>query len=198
MVNSTHLSSPTMINGIFWLNAIRVSRTFFRGTTCWLHIGLYLLTLISKTNTFPSVVTAANTVDEYGAHLTSPTLAPKSNIKSGSLKMNLGHGLSLSGECLQQIPSHIFPDFDSPIGATRYKYAWIVFIEIDAIDGQIVCLICHQVTRTKFRTAFKYQPFFGADEKNVRQFRMENHTCTAAFQFDIGAVGSADKFAIQK
>lgn len=40
---------------------------------------------MSKTKTLPSVVTAARTVLEYGAHLTSPTLAPKSNMKSGSL-----------------------------------------------------------------------------------------------------------------
>lgn len=81
----THLSSPTMMNGIFLLNAIRVSRTVFLGTTCCTQIGLYLLTLMSNTKTLPSVVSAAKTVLEYGAHLTSPTLAPRSNINSGSL-----------------------------------------------------------------------------------------------------------------
>lgn len=81
-----YLSSPAIINGIFWLNAIRVSLTFFRGTTCCTQIGLYLFTLISKTKTLPSDVTAARTVLEYGAHFTSPTLAPKSNMNSGSLE----------------------------------------------------------------------------------------------------------------
>lgn len=64
---------------------MRVSLTVFLATTCCTQIALYLLTFISNTNTFPSVVTAANTVLEYGAHLTSPTLAPKSNINNGSL-----------------------------------------------------------------------------------------------------------------
>lgn len=81
----THLSSPTMINGNLLLNVIRVSLFFFRGTTCCEQIALYLLTFKSNTNTLPSVVTAAKTVLEYGAHFTSPTLAPKSNINKGSL-----------------------------------------------------------------------------------------------------------------
>lgn len=54
-----------------------------------MQMGLYLLTFKSNTYTFPSFVTAANTVDEYGAHLTSPTQAPTSNTKSGSLKITL-------------------------------------------------------------------------------------------------------------
>lgn len=75
------------MNGIFLLNAIRVRRTAFLGTTCCTHIGRYLLTFISNTNTLPSVVSAARTVLEYGAHLTSPTLAPRSNINNGSLQI---------------------------------------------------------------------------------------------------------------
>jgi len=37
-----------------------------------------LLIFKSKTNTLPSAVTAANTVDEYGAHAASPTALPRS------------------------------------------------------------------------------------------------------------------------
>lgn len=76
-----------MMNGIFLLKSIRVNLTFFLGTTCCTQIGLYLLTLISNTNIFPSELTAANTVLEYGAHLTSPTLEPRSKINNGSLMM---------------------------------------------------------------------------------------------------------------
>lgn len=86
------------------------------------------------------MVTAANTVDEYGAHLTSPTLAPKSNIKSGSLKMDYSISVEHTPYALHNthrhsIPSHIFPDFNSPIGSARHKYIRIEFVEIDAIDG---------------------------------------------------------------
>ena len=38
--------------------------------------------------TFPSAVTAANTVEEYGAQATSPTGLFKSNVNNGSLKKN--------------------------------------------------------------------------------------------------------------
>jgi len=34
---------------------------------------------------FPSAVTAAKTVDEYGAQATSPTALPRSNVNIGSL-----------------------------------------------------------------------------------------------------------------
>ena len=37
-------------------------------------------------HTFPSAVTAANTVEEYGAHATSPTELFKSKVKSGFLQ----------------------------------------------------------------------------------------------------------------
>lgn len=80
-----YLSSPTMINGSFWLKLIRVRRTVLRATTCWMQIALYLFTFRSNTKTFPSEVTAAKTVLENGAHLTSPTLAPKSKTNNGSL-----------------------------------------------------------------------------------------------------------------
>ena len=36
-------------------------------------------------HTEPDDVTAAKTVEEYGAHATSPTELPKSNVKIGSL-----------------------------------------------------------------------------------------------------------------
>jgi len=72
--------------GSLWLNAMRVSLLRFLLTTACTHMGLYLFTFKSKTWTFPSLVTAANTVLEYGAHSTSPTAHPKSNTKSGSLE----------------------------------------------------------------------------------------------------------------
>lgn len=75
------------MNGIRLLNAIRVGRTVLRGTTCCTQIGRYLFTLISKTHTLPSVVNAAKTVLEYGAHFTSPTLAPRSKMNKGSLQI---------------------------------------------------------------------------------------------------------------
>lgn len=84
--SDTYLSSPTISVSIFLLNAMRVRRTAFLGTTCCTHIGRYLFTLMSNTNTLPSVVSAARTVLEYGAHFTSPTLAPRSNINNGSLQ----------------------------------------------------------------------------------------------------------------
>lgn len=98
------------MNGIFLLNAIRVKRTDFLGTTCCTQIGLYLFTLMSNTKTFPSVVSAARTVLEYGAHLTSPTLAPRSNMNNGSLKkskiVNLNYYICLNFHYLR-ISSHI-------------------------------------------------------------------------------------------
>ena len=45
--------------------------------------------------TFPSMVTAANTVLEYGAQATSPTWAFRSNMKSGLL--NVKKGMSVTG-----------------------------------------------------------------------------------------------------
>lgn len=84
----TYLSSPTTMNGSLLLNAIRVRRADFFGTTCCTQIGLYLLTFMSNTNTLPSDVSAAKTVLEYGAHFTSPTLDPRSKINNGSLKVD--------------------------------------------------------------------------------------------------------------
>ena len=49
------------------------------------HSGSYLLTLRSNTWTFPSAETAANTVEQYGAHATSPTTLLRSNVNIGSL-----------------------------------------------------------------------------------------------------------------
>lgn len=72
--------------GNFRLKDILVILFLLLETMACTQMGLYLLTLRSKTHTFPSLVTAANTVDEYGAHLTSPTLSPTSNTNSGSLK----------------------------------------------------------------------------------------------------------------
>uniref|UniRef100_A0A2M4DEF9 Putative secreted protein n=1 Tax=Anopheles darlingi TaxID=43151 RepID=A0A2M4DEF9_ANODA len=63
----------------------------------WVQMALYLFTFRSNTNTFPSVVTAANTVLEYGAHLTSPTEEPRS-------KMNNGSGLISSQIFTRQSP----------------------------------------------------------------------------------------------
>ena len=37
---------------------------------------------------FPSAVTAAKTVEEYGAQATSPTALPRSNVNIGSLATN--------------------------------------------------------------------------------------------------------------
>lgn len=83
--HKSHLSSPTTMNGNFWLNDSRVSRTSLRVTTCWMQIALYRFTFRSNTCTLPSDVTAASTVVEYGAQRTSPTLAPRSKTNSGSL-----------------------------------------------------------------------------------------------------------------
>lgn len=83
----TYLSSPTMIIGNFGLKEILVILFLRLETIACTHIGLYLLTLRSNTQTLPSLVTAANTVEEYGAHLTSPTLSPTSNTKRGSLEV---------------------------------------------------------------------------------------------------------------
>lgn len=121
-----------MINGNLLLNVIRVSLFFFRGTTCCEQIALYLLTFKSNTNTLPSVVTAAKTVLEYGAHFTSPTLAPKSNMKRGSL---WGFVMKLM-QCYQVCnkfmfsPSHILPYFDTPITTARNKDIGIKFIKV--------------------------------------------------------------------
>ena len=38
---------------------------------------------------FPSAVTAAKTVDEYGAQATSPTALPRSNVNIGSLQTDI-------------------------------------------------------------------------------------------------------------
>lgn len=76
-----------MIIGSLSLNAILVNLYFFLDTTACSHIGLYLFTFKSKTYAFPFEVTAPKTVEEYGAQLTSPTLAPKSNTNRGSLKL---------------------------------------------------------------------------------------------------------------
>lgn len=60
----TYLSSPTIMMGSLWLNAMRVNLFRFLFTTACTHMGLYLFTFKSKTWTFPSFVTAANTVLE--------------------------------------------------------------------------------------------------------------------------------------
>lgn len=60
----TYLSSPTIMMGSLWLNAMRVNLCRFLFTTACTHMGLYLFTFKSKTWTFPSFVTAANTVLE--------------------------------------------------------------------------------------------------------------------------------------
>ena len=46
--------------------------------------------------TFPSAVTAAKTVDEYGAQATSPTALPRSNVNIGSLANNNNYNYSYS------------------------------------------------------------------------------------------------------
>lgn len=144
----SYLSSPTIINGSFWLNAMQVNLTDFRGTTCWTHIALYLFTLISKTYTFPSVVTAARTVLEYGAHLTSPTLAPRSNINNGSLWIE-GEAFSFLFNFDIGLPPHIFPNFDAPISATRNENIRIEFVEINFVYRQVMGLIGHQIPGEK-------------------------------------------------
>lgn len=44
-------------------------------------------------NTLPSAVTAANTVDEYGAQATSPTELFKSKVKRGFLQSKIHTGI---------------------------------------------------------------------------------------------------------
>lgn len=73
--------------GNLWLKDNWVNLFLLFETTACMHIGLYLFTFKSKTYTFPSEVTAAKTVDEYGAHWTSPTGAPTSKTNRGSLKI---------------------------------------------------------------------------------------------------------------
>jgi hypothetical protein len=48
---------------------------------------------INSTITLPSAVTAAKTVDEYGAHATSPTALPRSKVNTGSLKQESNDNL---------------------------------------------------------------------------------------------------------
>ena len=86
LVLFTNLLSPAIRIGWCALNATWFNLAFFRDTTCCEQIGWYLSTLISKTWTFPSTVTAANTVLEKGAQATSPTCEFKSNMKIGFLK----------------------------------------------------------------------------------------------------------------
>lgn len=76
-----------MIIGNFGLKEILLILFLRLETIACAQIGLYLLTLRSNTHTLPSLVTAANTVDEYGAHLTSPTLSPTSKTNRGSLQI---------------------------------------------------------------------------------------------------------------
>ena len=56
---------------------------------CWVpdctHSGSYLLMLRSNTCTFPSMVTAANTVEQYGDQAISPTMLFRSKVNMGSL-----------------------------------------------------------------------------------------------------------------
>lgn len=73
--------------GNLWLNDMRVNLYFFLDTIACTHMGLYLFTFKSKMYAFPFDVTAPKTVLEYGAQFTSPTLAPKSKTKRGSLKI---------------------------------------------------------------------------------------------------------------
>merc|ERR1719324_143793 len=76
------LSSPTMMMGLFLLKATCVSLAFFV-TCCW-QMGSYLFCCRSNTCTFPSVVTAAKTHEEYGDHATQPTALPRSKVNTGS------------------------------------------------------------------------------------------------------------------
>ena len=71
--------------GWFALNAMCVSLVFFLGVTNCSQMASYLLTFRSNTCTLPSAVTAANTVEEYGAQATSPTALFKSKVNTGSL-----------------------------------------------------------------------------------------------------------------
>lgn len=87
------------MNGSLWLKANRDSLFLRLDTTAWMQIALYLFTFRSNTNTLPSVVTAANTVLEYGAHLTSPTDAPRSKMNRGSLEVGRREGKRSWVEC---------------------------------------------------------------------------------------------------
>ena len=59
-----NLLSPTIKMGWWALKETWFNRAFFLGTTGCVQIGWYLSTFKSKTCTFPSTVTAANTVLE--------------------------------------------------------------------------------------------------------------------------------------
>mmetsp|Transcript_71613 Transcript_71613/g.104922 ORF Transcript_71613/g.104922 Transcript_71613/m.104922 type:complete len:201 (-) Transcript_71613:1587-2189(-) len=76
-------SSPTsrMAESGFGLNATCV--TLLLRTTFWSHMASCLFSARSNTCTLPSLVTAAKTLEEYGAHSTSPTALPRSKDMSG-------------------------------------------------------------------------------------------------------------------
>ena len=75
-----------MMIGWCKLNDMWFNFAFFLETICCVHMAWYLSIFISNTWAFPSTVTAANTVLEYGAHAISPTCEFTSNINSGFLK----------------------------------------------------------------------------------------------------------------
>lgn len=171
-----------MMKGSFWLKAKRVSLFFFLETTDWMQIALYLLTFKSNTKTFPSVVTAAKTVLESGAHFTSPTLAPKSKMNRGSLGKQTP---KVKYEHFRQKPSYlrslVLPNFNSPITTTRREYIGVEFIKIHAMNRQIMCVICHQILWAISGATFKDQAFLRSNLENFWVVRMEYHASAATF-----------------
>ncbi len=124
---------------------------------------------------FPSIVTAANVVDEYGAQETSLTTDPKSYVNIGSLLMideRIIRWIDLFKQ-RQALLVSVIPDFHVPIAWTCNENVFGERIPFDGIDRHVMSVENGEQLILVICRVLVYLALFGSNEKQVVLERVE-------------------------
>lgn len=73
------------------------------------------------------------------------------------------------------LPS-MFPNLDSPIGTTRCENHIVISVEVDSVNGHMMCFINEEINGTVGSTTLIYGSCFSANKVYQWVFRMEGDT----------------------